>query len=64
MFMKQRSGFSFSYWKDNIFVLYGGVSSLGNNAGSSLFKNERHEVDVHFMKVIEKDGKFLWICQE
>ena len=57
MSLKLRSGFSLCYWKDNIFILYGGASSFGNSGGSGLFKNERHEVDVHFLKVIEKDGK-------
>lgn len=53
-----RSSFSFCYWKDNIYVLFGGIFAppgfgfFGGNQGS--------DPDVYFLYVIEKDGQFFF----
>jgi len=52
----QRHRFSFCYWKDNIFVLYGGTLI----PPGMYYADAKPDLDVHFLYVIEKDGRFSW----
>ena len=59
-----RTGYSICYWKDNIFILYGGSSLI---PGSQLKKNfldptpKKNELDVHFIYIIEENCKLKFL---
>jgi len=50
--MSERAGYSFLYWRHNIFVLYGGT--LREQAGP--VQGISRDTDLKFLNVIEDDG--------
>ncbi len=51
----QRILFSICHWKDSIFILF----EIEAQGGSGLFPKNEHDANVHFLHVIEKDGKWI-----
>jgi len=54
----QRTGYSICYWKDNTFVLYGGIEKVRKGTGFGSFTVDQDVHKIHLLSVMERDSKF------